>query len=244
MRDVIDTHTHTIASGHAYNTMTEMMQSAAEKGLELLAITDHAPAMPGSTHQFYFSNSNMIDRDYYTKKFGGKTRYLIGSELNILPGGDVDLSENDLKNLDITIASMHLPCYKPASKEEHTRDYLRILENPDIHVIGHPDDGRYPVDFRALVAAAKSNHKVLELNNHSLDPLSTRPNAHENDTCMLKLCMEYQQPIIINSDAHTELEIGNHASAWKLIEELGFPEELILNTSVEKLLPYLNTSRV
>ncbi|MDD3279275.1 MAG: phosphatase [Lachnospiraceae bacterium] len=240
MKDVMDTHTHTIVSGHAYNTMTEMMQAAAEKGLELLAITDHAPKMPGSTHPFYFSNSSMIDRDYYTKKFGGKTRYLIGSELNILPGGNIDLSEETLKKLDIVLASLHTPCYKPATKEEHTHDYLRILENPLIHIIAHPDDGRYPVDFEVLVKAAKANHKILELNNHSLDPLCTRENAREHDICMLKFCMEYQQPIIINSDAHIETEIGNHARGWQLIEELGFPEELVLNTSVEKLLNYLS----
>lgn len=48
MRDiyVLDLHTHTYASGHAYNTMNEMAYAAKEKGLQLLGITDHAPAMP------------------------------------------------------------------------------------------------------------------------------------------------------------------------------------------------------
>ena len=39
MRDLMDLHTHTIASGHAYNTMNEMIAAAAERGLELYAIT-------------------------------------------------------------------------------------------------------------------------------------------------------------------------------------------------------------
>ena len=43
---ILDTHTHTIASGHAYNTINEMVRSAADKGLKLLGITDHAPMMP------------------------------------------------------------------------------------------------------------------------------------------------------------------------------------------------------
>ena len=42
MKYVLDVHTHTIASGHAYNTIKEMAQSASEKGLELLGITEHA----------------------------------------------------------------------------------------------------------------------------------------------------------------------------------------------------------
>ena len=39
----IDTHTHTIASGHAYNTIREMAYMAASRGLEGLAITEPAP---------------------------------------------------------------------------------------------------------------------------------------------------------------------------------------------------------
>lgn len=30
----IDTHAHTLVSGHAYNTMREMVQMAAEKGIK------------------------------------------------------------------------------------------------------------------------------------------------------------------------------------------------------------------
>ena len=39
MRDVLDIHTHTLASGHAYNTIYEMAQSARDKGLQLLGIS-------------------------------------------------------------------------------------------------------------------------------------------------------------------------------------------------------------
>ena len=61
MRDVLDSHTHTIASGHAYSTMHEMAAAAAEKGLELLAITDHAMAMPGTCHEYHFMNLRILD---------------------------------------------------------------------------------------------------------------------------------------------------------------------------------------
>ena len=45
MKFTIDTHTHTLVSGHAYNTIDEMAAFAAEKGVTHLAITDHAPKM-------------------------------------------------------------------------------------------------------------------------------------------------------------------------------------------------------
>ena len=37
----VDTHLHTVASGHAYGTVTEMAKAASLKGLEMIALTDH-----------------------------------------------------------------------------------------------------------------------------------------------------------------------------------------------------------
>ena len=88
MRDILDVHTHTIASGHAYNTMTEMIHAAQEKGLEVYGITEHAPRMPGSCHDFYFHNLKVVERQY------GDLELLLGVELNILDeDGSVDLAE-------------------------------------------------------------------------------------------------------------------------------------------------------
>ena len=57
---------------------------------------------------------------------------------------------------------------------------------------------------------------------------------------MLQLCKEYGQPVIVSSDAHTDTEIGNHAAAYQLLKETGFPENLVLNTSVSLFLKYTN----
>jgi putative hydrolase len=40
--------------------------------------------------------------------------------------------------------------------------------------------------------------------------------------------------MIMGSDAHIEFDVGNHAYAMELIEQYGFPEELIINSSPEK----------
>ena len=68
MRFTLDTHTHTIASGHAYNTIDEMAVYAAGHGVTHLAITDHAPKMPGSAGVLYFSNMGIIPRKKYSLK--------------------------------------------------------------------------------------------------------------------------------------------------------------------------------
>lgn len=90
---VLDLHTHTIVSGHAYCTLREMAKAASEKGLELLGITEHAPKMPGTCHKFYFENLRIVPREMYGIEL------LLGSEVNILDAqGTVDLSQRTMEN--------------------------------------------------------------------------------------------------------------------------------------------------
>ena len=85
MLDKTDLHTHTIASGHAYSTRKEMIEAAATKGLEVYAITEHAPAMPGSCNSMYFMNYRALPRKHgemtvlygvsFDREVGGHTCY-------------------------------------------------------------------------------------------------------------------------------------------------------------------------
>ncbi len=235
MKYVLDVHSHTLASGHAYNTIREMACAANERGLELLGITEHAPQMPGTCHDFYFSNLKVVNR-----KMCG-IELLLGVELNILDfNGNIDLTEDLLKRMDIVIASMHPPCFSSGTKEENTRAYINVMKNPYVNIIGHPDDSRYPVDMEALVLASKNNGVLLELNNSSLNPNGARQNAKGNDIEMLLLCKKYNVPIVIGSDAHTDSEVGRHDLAMQLVGEVNFPEELIVNRDVSELKKYLN----
>lgn len=235
IKSVFDLHTHTVASGHAYNSLREMAKAASEKGMELLGITEHAPMMPGSCQRFYFHNLKVVPRELYG------IRLLLGTEVNIMDTqGKLDLSQSDLAQLDLVIASMHTPCMKPGTIEENTYAYQKVLENPAVNIIGHPDDGRFPVDYRRLAKTAADYGKVLELNNHSLDPECARMNARENDTEMLNWCREYRVPVVMSSDAHFDTLIGEFPNVLSLLEETAFPGELVLNCSVEALKPYVN----
>ena len=56
MKTQLDVHTHTVASGHAYSSLQEMAQAAADKGLKILGITEHGPGIPGTCNPMYFRN--------------------------------------------------------------------------------------------------------------------------------------------------------------------------------------------
>lgn len=228
MTDLLDSHTHTLASGHAYSTIHEMITAAEKKKLSLLAITEHAPEMPGSCHRIYFDNLRVIPRKY------GDITVLFGAELNILNRkGEIDLPEKTLEQLDVVIASIHPPCYSENNSEAHMEAYLNVMKNPYVNIIGHPDDGRYPLDYEILVKAAREHHKLLEVNSSSLAPTSYRVNARENYVEMLEYCRKYEVPVVIDSDAHIDQAVGEHSLAWELIMEMAFPERLIANTDLD-----------
>ncbi len=229
MNYVLDAHSHTLASGHAYSTIAEMAISAKEKGLELLCITEHAPTMPSTCGMYYFMNYRIFDRGAYAVPLR------MGVELNILDEkGTIDMPEEILEIMDFRIASLHPPCTEIRTQKDCTNAIIQALKNPFIDLIGHPDDSRFPLDYKEVVLAAKQFHKILEVNNSSLLPTSYRPGARDNYKKMLEYCATFEVPVLANSDAHMHPYVGLHDETYRLLEELHFPEELILNTSVEK----------
>ena len=106
----LDSHTHTLASGHAYNTIMEMAKAAVDQKLELLAVTDHAMAMPGDLpfflfYEFAFSSAQHV-RNRGTVWF--RSKYYDHD-------GKLDMSQGLLEQMDVVVASMHTPCLKPGS---------------------------------------------------------------------------------------------------------------------------------
>ena len=196
---LLDVHTHTIASGHAYNTIMEMAKAGFDKGLKLLGITEHAPMMPGTCHAMYFHNLKVVPRTMCGIEL------MLGAELNILDyDGHIDLDTRVLKQLDLKIASLHSVCIQPGTRKENTQAVLGAVHNPLV------------------------------------DPAGSRKHTRENLIAMLELCKEYKQPVIMNSDSHVFCDVARRDFSEKLIKEIDFPEELIVNRSVDVFKEYIH----
>ena len=108
-----DYHTHTIYSRkkflpykHGKNTAEENIERASELGLKEIAITDH-----GFNHRVYGTNFNNILRvnsvkEELSKKYN--INVLSGVEANIISReGDIDISQDQIKSLDILVCGFH-----------------------------------------------------------------------------------------------------------------------------------------
>ncbi len=224
----LDIHCHTIASGHAYSTVLEMVSQAKAIGLELIALTEHGPAMPSGANLLYFNNLKVLP------SFIDGVEVLKGAEVNIIDyNGGLDLPEETLKSLDFVIASFHDACLEAGTNEDHTNTLIKLMEKPYIHMIGHPGNPYFSIDIPRVVRAAKDTGTILEINNSSLKPNSFRVGSKENCFDILKECKKQGVPVALGSDAHITFDIANFGHGLEMIKALDVPEELILNTSVD-----------
>ncbi len=226
---------HTVASGHAYSTLEEVAREAKRKGLKLLAITDHGPAMLGGPDIIYFANMRIIPRQVEGVEI------IRGVEANILADGALDLSEKVLNRLEFVLAGFHSECIEPrASVEENTRIMIKALENPHVDVISHPGNPVYQIDPEGLVRATKRLGKVIEINNSTF---RVRKGSYENCLEIARWAVRLGVMIALNSDSHISYDVGECQLALGIIKEARVPEELILNANVARVKDYVHRRR-
>jgi Histidinol phosphatase and related hydrolases of the PHP family len=238
MEILLDLHTHTVMSGHAYSSLQEMAKAAAEKNLSILGITEHGPGIPGTCDPIYFRNIHVIPRNIYGVEL------LLGAELNILDyKGNIDLDPFYYELMDLRIAGIHSLCYTPGNIEENTSAMIGAISNKYVDIISHPGDGTALIDFDPVVEASKKYDTLLEINNSSLSPDRNKPQARANNIRILELCKKLEMPVILGSDAHISFAIANYEFIYPLLNETEFPEELIINNKPEKLKSRLQKQR-
>lgn len=231
MKIIADTHTHTLASTHAYSTLLENVQQAAQMGLECLGMTDHAPAQSDSPHIWHLMNLSVLPPIIQG------VRVLKGAECNILDEtGKIDLEPEVLQLLEWRIASIHEPCYlKHPTLEDNTNAYLGVCQNPYIDVIGHSGRGEFLYDYQKVIPQFQQAGKLVEINESTLKNPQSRRHCVE----IARLCKKYRAPVIVDSDAHFALSIGRFPAALEMLEEIGFPQELVINADSDRFWAYL-----
>lgn len=224
-----DLHTHTRSSGHASGTVEEIAKSAEKKGLKLIAITDHGSAMAGTYEPSYLKNLSAPPIKI------GNVIVLRGIEANVISlGASLDVSSRVLANLEWVIASLHEVVIDPVNSKTHTEIYLRLAENPLVDMIGHPDTPFFECDYERVIREFGAKDKIVEINNYHAFHFG--PRNREICETIAKLCMKHEVFIAVNSDAHNPHTVGNVEQAIAMLEKMGFPEELILNANVERII--------
>lgn len=241
MRLRADLHTHTVASGHAFSTVGEIAGAAAARGLELVAITDHGPAVPGGAHLWHFWNSRTIPSEL------DGVRVLKGCEANPIPDSDngLDIPDEVLRALEFVAVGLHPGCgYDARDRVRNTEALLRAIANPLVDMVTHPgNEEDFPVDLDQVVSAAVQHGVILELNNFSFDERSGRHSTRDREREFAEAARDAGAFIAVDSDAHIHTLVGEVAGALAVVEKIGFPPERIVNRSAATVLDFLSARR-
>jgi putative hydrolase len=231
-----DLHVHTVGSGHAYSTIGEIAREAARKGLKMVGMTDHGPALPGGPHSYHFAAMRFIPEYLHG------VRILRGIEANILGIGQLDLDEVLLDRLDLVMAGFHEECgFDNRGRDQNTRTLLSLMDHPKVKVVAHPGNPNFPLDYRAVVEKSVATATALEINNSSF--LVSRKGSDGNCREILRLCAELGAPVTVGSDAHIAQGVGEFDDALRELAAAGVRWEQVVNRNPESVLGFLGLSR-
>jgi len=235
MNIAVDSHTHSVASGHAFSTVDDLARGAFKRGLAAFVLTDHGPGMPGTTHPYHFGNLRILPATIQG------VRFFTGIEANIMDiGGTIDLDPYILARLDFVMAGFHEICFEDHGREANTQALIAALSSPWVDAISHPGNPAFPIDMERVVAAAKEQGKALEINDSSF---RIRRGSHPNCLQIAKLCVEQGCSMVCGSDAHYWEDVGRFDEVKSLLSEARAPESLVRNSSLEKCEAFISARR-
>jgi DNA polymerase (family 10) len=234
-----DLHMHTTWSDGA-QSLEEMVNKARDKGYEYIAITDHSKFLQVANG---LNEERLLRQQEDIRVLNEKyndIHIFSGIEMDILPDGSLDFSDEFLKELDFVIASIHSSFSQ--SQDQIMKRLYNALENPYVSLIAHPTgrligrrDGYQP-DLEKLIQKAKETNTALEIN--------ANPNRLDLSAKWIRRAQEEGVTLAINTDAHNysmlehmEYGIGVAKRGWA-------HKETVMNTwPLDQLMQYFNRNK-
>ena len=207
-------------------TLEEMAEAAGKLGYDYLAVTDHSKNVTMAKGMDAERLAKQIDAiDRFNDGRDG-VRILKGCEVDILKDGSLDLPDDILKRLDLTVCSIHYS--RNLSRKKQTERVLRAMDNPHFNIFGHPTGrlvtGRppYDIDLEKIMEAAKERGCIMELNAH--------PEHLDLSDRQCRMAMEMGVMLVISTDAHHSDELNFMRCGVEQARRGWLEPENVLNT--------------
>jgi len=198
-----DLHIHTRETDGRH-TLEEMAEAAQRLGYAYMAVTEHSRRVAVARGLDARRLAAFLERiDGLNAKLKGFT-ILKAIEVDILEDGSLDLPDDILRELDLTVCAVHY--HFNLSREKQTERIVRAMDNPYFRILAHPT-GRlinerdpYDVDMKFLLEAAGKRGCFMELNSH--------PDRLDLTDTHCRLAKQMGVKVAVSTDAHsiTDLE--------------------------------------
>ena len=241
---IADFHVHTIASKHAYSTLKENIDVCKSRNIKYVAITDHYfhdgienECKNETSRISYIDRVNRVEKD---------CTVIAGAEFNL---GQKIYSWDKLSKLTWRPIGLHNSFFDTSNSslnfiynlfEEATfnkKHNAFVHIERELHKVNHRKHGVLSDDTKLflekVVKMAKEKDILLEINETSI--ITNDGGCFDRLKYWLEIAKDNRCEIYLGTDAHYCMEAGLFDNAIKLLNEIGYPEELILNIDEEKI---------
>ena len=218
-----DLHVHTLASGHAFNTIWELASYAKKNNIEVIGIIDHGPSMEGASRLGYFEMLKWLPEEIEG------VRIISGCESNVIDlEGNIDLPLSLQKELDFIAVGLHkrTPFPEKTDIRQNTKALIRAIQKNRIHMVVHPYRLDFPIDIEQVYKVAKEYKVLFELNLSLLRCYGDSKKLLEQIFLMLELIKSSNDKVVVTSDAHIVTEVGDDSILKRL--SINLPANLVL----------------
>ncbi len=229
-------HCHTTESdGH--NSLEEMITAAQALGWEYFGIADHSKSSYQANGLQADRLLEQIQRIRQINQSGQYSLYVFaGLECDILTNGQLDFSNDILKELDYVVVSVHR-AFKQ-DEQTMTARLIKAIENPYTTIVGHVT-GRlllrrdpYALNLNKVIDACIANHKIMELN--------AQPTRLDMDWRYWHKAAEKGLKCCINPDAHSTSDLQYVRAGINIARKGWLAKENVFNTlPLKKVKTYL-----
>ncbi|MEO7203041.1 MAG: DNA polymerase/3'-5' exonuclease PolX [Candidatus Tumulicola sp.] len=222
------------------DSLEEMIEAAAARGYEYHSISDHSHGQGGRKRGLSIDDvrRQRVEVEMFAARHNIRT--LCSSEVDILPDGSMDYSDEVLAQLDIVVGSVHSAVRQ--SRDEMTARLIRACENPYVNIIGHPTGRRldgyhgYEFDYDAVFAAAARTGTAMEIDGQAMRLDLPSPLA--------RLAKSFGVTFTTDSDAHRTRDLVNIELAVGQARRAGVEKKDVLNTApLEAVLEFVRSKR-
>jgi len=220
-------------------TLEEIVEAGIERGYQFCAVTDHSYGLPiarGVSMHRLFEQHRAIDA--LNAQYRGRFRLIKGIEANIRADGSVDMTQQELRQLELVVAAPHSAL---RTTGDQTKRMVNAVKAPGVHILGHPRGRKYgsrpgvTADWDRVFEAALKANVAIEIDGD--------PSRQDVDYELAARAREAGCLFALDSDAHATAELSYAETAIAHARLAGIPKERVINCwPTDRLLDWLATA--
>jgi histidinol phosphatase-like PHP family hydrolase len=219
-----DLQMHSVCSDGT-QTLEDIVRAGIERGYAYSAVTDHSYGLPiaGGASMAELARQHK-EIDLLNRRYAGRFRLLKGIEANIRTDGSVDMTREELRQMDVVVAAPHSALRSPAPQ---TARMIAAVEAPGVHILGHPRGRMYgsrpgiSADWDKVFERAARAGVAIEIDGD--------PARQDIDYTLAPRAMGAGCLFALDSDAHSTGELAYAETSIAHARLAGIPPDRIIN---------------